>query len=199
MTSLANDTAATTSSSAVSATPDSIYPIEWTVHQVTNWLSTLSPSTIGKLYSSGFKENDVVGEALIQLDADALKDIGVTSVGHRLVILKGIYELKIKWGIEFEADDWRPTHDGSESNGAMTATTASLGGAGGSTTSVGTGSQYGKMANISIFAMRRALQERDERVRALELELARLEDWLVRWTGEMGNPSKVSVCRSAMR
>lgn len=165
------------SSTASLGTPDSIHPVEWTSNQVTRWLSTLAPATISKLYSAQFKENDIVGEALIQLDPDALRDIGVSSVGHRLVILKAIYELKVKWGIEVDDDDWRPRYDGGDSHmvsGSISRTkTATLEG-------------------VSSIALVKALQERDERVRALELEIARLEDWLVRWTGEMGSSSRVS-------
>jgi hypothetical protein len=165
-------------STTLLGSPDSLHPDQWTAQQVARWLGTLSPATIAKSYSSRFKENDIVGEVLIQLDPEALKDIGVASVGHRLLILKAVYELKMIWGIELGAEDWKPTHQDGLGNGngaaAMSSTTT--------------------MASISAIAMLRALQERDERVRALELELARLEDWLVRWTGEAGNVSKVS-CR----
>ncbi|UZJ55861.1 hypothetical protein CBS101457_005181 [Exobasidium rhododendri] len=179
------------SSAAMSAalgTPDAIHPADWTSVQVIRWLGVLVPASISKLYANNFRENDIVGEALIQLDPEALKDIGVSSVGHRLVILKAIYELKMKWGVELEADDWRPTaQDGLHRNGSIAASS--------STGTLMAGASRYSMASISSFGIMRALQERDERVRALELELARLEDWLVRWTGEMGNPSKVDPLR----
>ena len=44
----------------------------------------------------------------MHLDHDALKDLEVTSVGHRLYILKQIYNLKIAHGIKFEKDDYVP-------------------------------------------------------------------------------------------
>lgn len=144
-----------------SSSPTSLHPEGWSAQQVVRWLGTSMPSSISKMHSAAFLENDIAGEVLIRLDADTLKDLGVSSVGHRLAVLKGIYDLKMRWNIELDADDWRPTQ---------------------------TDLVKSTLANISTFAMARALQERDERVRALELELARLEDWLVRWTID---PNKV--------
>lgn len=182
----------TTTISSSLGSPDSIHPDQWTTQQVIRWLNTLIPSTISTLYSNKFKENDIVGEALIQLDPETLKDIGVLSVGHRLSILKAIYELKIKWGIEVEADDWKPiSQQQQQQDGIANNANNSIGSSDGGPSL----SSSKSMASISVVVMLRALQERDERVRSLELELARLEDWLVRWTGEMGNPSKVSLSR----
>jgi protein STE50 len=53
-------------------------------------------------------ENEIVGEALVALRHDELKEMGVASVGHRLTILKGVYETKIKQDIPFEADHYVP-------------------------------------------------------------------------------------------
>lgn len=53
-------------------------------------------------------ENEIAGDVLVHLDHDALKDLEVTSVGHRLYLLKQIYNLKIAHGIKFEKDDYVP-------------------------------------------------------------------------------------------
>lgn len=53
-------------------------------------------------------ENEVVGEALIALKHDELKEMGITSVGHRLTILKSVYETKIKQDIPVDADHYIP-------------------------------------------------------------------------------------------
>ena len=37
-----------------------------------------------------------------------LKDIGVNSVGHRLTILKAVYDMKVKQNIPMEPDDYIP-------------------------------------------------------------------------------------------
>jgi hypothetical protein len=53
-------------------------------------------------------ENEIAGDVLVHLDHDALKDLDVSSVGHRLYLLKQIYNLKIAHGIKFEKDDYVP-------------------------------------------------------------------------------------------
>ena len=39
---------------------------------------------------------------------DDLKQMGITSVGHRLTILKSIYDIKIKQDIPIESDHYIP-------------------------------------------------------------------------------------------
>ena len=49
-----------------------------------------------------------MGEALIALKHEELKEMGIVSVGHRLTILKGIYDVKVKQDIPIEADHYIP-------------------------------------------------------------------------------------------
>ena len=53
-------------------------------------------------------ENEIVGEALIALKHDELKEMGIASVGHRLTILKSVYETKVKQDIPIDADHYIP-------------------------------------------------------------------------------------------
>lgn len=53
-------------------------------------------------------ENEVDGEALIALQHDDLKQMGIVSVGHRLTILKGIYDVKRTQDIPIENDHYIP-------------------------------------------------------------------------------------------
>ena len=53
-------------------------------------------------------ENEIDGEALIALGHDELKEMGIASAGHRLTILKGVYDIKVKQDIPIEADDYVP-------------------------------------------------------------------------------------------
>lgn len=53
-------------------------------------------------------ENEIVGEALIELKHEELKEMGIMSVGHRLTILKGVYEVKVKQGVPIDSDHWVP-------------------------------------------------------------------------------------------
>lgn len=53
-------------------------------------------------------ENEVVGEALVALRHEELKEMGIASVGHRLTILKAVYEAKVKQDIPMDADHYVP-------------------------------------------------------------------------------------------
>lgn len=53
-------------------------------------------------------ENDIVGEALIALQHDDLKAMGINSVGHRLTILKSVYEVKKAQDVPIESDHYMP-------------------------------------------------------------------------------------------
>ena len=53
-------------------------------------------------------ENEITGEALIALLHDDLKDVGILSVGHRLTVLKAVYELKIKQDVPIDSDHYVP-------------------------------------------------------------------------------------------
>jgi len=53
-------------------------------------------------------ENEIVGEALVALQHDDLKQMGIASVGHRLTILKSVYDLKMRDGVQFDATDYVP-------------------------------------------------------------------------------------------
>lgn len=57
---------------------------------------------------SGFAENGIVGEALIALKHDELKEMGINSVGHRLTILKSVYEIKVRQQVPLDVDHYIP-------------------------------------------------------------------------------------------
>lgn len=145
--------------------PVAMHPAEWTVHQVVRWLQVLQPPAIAQNYASKFREQGIEGDVLLQLDADTLREIGIDSVGHRLVLLRAIYELKKRWGVEMDADAWRPEIS-QELRGSERWNLPPT------------------LATVSSFDMMRALQERDERLWALEREFARLVDWIRQSTDE---------------
>jgi hypothetical protein len=45
---------------------------------------------------------------LAALQHSELKELGVNSVGHRLTILKAVYEIKIRQNVPIEPDDYVP-------------------------------------------------------------------------------------------
>ncbi|KAB8215007.1 hypothetical protein BDV33DRAFT_181617 [Aspergillus novoparasiticus] len=77
---------------------------EWTVEECAHFLAALGL----RQYCPAFLENEIVGEALIALKHDELKEMGIASVGHRLTILKSVYEMKVKQDIPLDADHYIP-------------------------------------------------------------------------------------------
>ena len=59
---------------------------------VADWLRALGLER----YEAAFRENDVDRELLLNLTADDLKEIGVTSFGHRRRLLEAIAALRLK-------------------------------------------------------------------------------------------------------
>lgn len=53
-------------------------------------------------------ENEIVGDALVALKHDELKEMGIASVGHRITILKAVYETKLRQDIPIDPDNYIP-------------------------------------------------------------------------------------------
>jgi protein STE50 len=53
-------------------------------------------------------DNSIIGEALIALRHEELKEMGISSAGHRLTVLKSIYDVKIKQDITIEQEHYVP-------------------------------------------------------------------------------------------
>ncbi|CAK7562428.1 MAG: Mitogen-activated protein kinase adapter protein MST50 [Sporothrix epigloea] len=77
---------------------------DWTAEECADFIASIGLQQ----YADGFIDNEIVGEALIALLHDDLKLIGVTSVGHRLTILKSVYEVKKAQEIPIESDHYVP-------------------------------------------------------------------------------------------
>ncbi|OAX83125.1 hypothetical protein ACJ72_02518 [Emergomyces africanus] len=120
---------------------------EWTAEECADFAAGLGLSQ----YCDAFLENEIVGEALIALKHEELKEMGISSVGHRLTILKSVYETKVKQGISLDADHYVPL-SAEQSNGAETAT------------------------QEDISRIIQSIRLRDERIIAAEAELRKLAD-----------------------
>jgi hypothetical protein len=82
----------TSSSSSSSSTA----PVtEWTVSQVSDWLSLLGLER----YSADFSRNEISGSVLIDISGSDLDYLNVTALGHRKMILKGIEQLRTASGL----------------------------------------------------------------------------------------------------
>jgi hypothetical protein len=53
-------------------------------------------------------DESITGDALVALLHSDLEDMGVASIGHRLKILKSVYDLKVKHNITIEPDHFIP-------------------------------------------------------------------------------------------
>ncbi len=160
-------------------------------------------------------ENGITGEVLPMLDDEALKDMGVSSVGQRLLILNGIYRLKEAYGLAIQEDDYIPRSEEVLANanaalgigstpsamsqgvtaGSTTGTTVSGSGGGGGGGSgflnaLASEHHHQRAALPSPWALAGVLREKDERIRALEHEVGRLGEYLSRFHQDF-----VGVCR----
>ncbi|KAJ3338728.1 Adaptor for signal transduction [Gonapodya sp. JEL0774] len=100
---------------------------DWTPEQVGAWIRTMN---LNGAYPQSFEgealfctppaiqansvpfhllpENEISGDVLAHADHDMLKELGVLSVGHRLAILRAVYDMKIRQGLQFEEFDFVP-------------------------------------------------------------------------------------------
>ena len=52
-------------------------------------------------------EHDVDGAAIAAADHETLRDLGFATVGHRLSLLRAVYDIKCREGLPID-DDWLP-------------------------------------------------------------------------------------------
>ncbi|PSK42951.1 hypothetical protein B9Z65_6905 [Elsinoe australis] len=77
---------------------------DWTPPQCGDYMKSLG---LGQ-YAEAMIDEAINGEALIEMQHQDLKDMGITSVGHRLTVLKGVYEIKVKQNIPLDPDHYVP-------------------------------------------------------------------------------------------
>ncbi|KAF1346236.1 hypothetical protein BDV97DRAFT_301677 [Delphinella strobiligena] len=77
---------------------------QWTAHQCADWISVLGLSQ----YAALFIDESVNGEALAEMQNQDFKEMGITSIGHRLTLLKAVYEVKVKQNIPLDNEHYVP-------------------------------------------------------------------------------------------
>ncbi|KAK3357311.1 protein kinase regulator Ste50 [Lasiosphaeria hispida] len=120
---------------------------EWTVEECADFIATIGVQQ----YADRFIENDIVGEALVALQHDDLKAMGINSVGHRLTILKSVYDVKRAQDVPIESDHYIPP----------------------------TAETEAQSANATLKDIRQLVEQlrlRDERIGLVEQDLRRLTD-----------------------
>ncbi|EST07108.1 Variant SH3 domain protein [Kalmanozyma brasiliensis GHG001] len=132
---------------------------KWSEQQVVDWLSSVGLTK----YARDFKSNGITGDVLVLLDDEALKDIGVVTIGQRLALLTAIYHLKQQYGIPIQEGDWIPKSVEAQEQSSSTLATAH---------------------------MATALRQRDDRIRLLESQILRLADYLARFQQDMASVAR---------
>ncbi|KAL2128795.1 hypothetical protein VTI74DRAFT_8659 [Chaetomium olivicolor] len=77
---------------------------EWTAEECADFIASIGL----QIYADRFIENEIVGEALVALQHEDLKAMGISSVGHRLTILKSVYDVKKAQDVPIESDHYMP-------------------------------------------------------------------------------------------
>ncbi|KAF9531737.1 protein kinase regulator [Crepidotus variabilis] len=81
-----------------------VHILDWDESDVHNWLSSLGFPH----YESTIREHKIQGDSLCELDSDGLRSLGITSVGHRVSILKSIYQVKLAHNVSIEEHHYIP-------------------------------------------------------------------------------------------
>ncbi|KAM0787628.1 hypothetical protein ACM66B_003694 [Microbotryomycetes sp. NB124-2] len=102
-------------------------------------------------YEDQLEEHGITGDILVHLDHEALKDVGIHSVGQRLAILRAVYQLKVQQNIPVESGHYVPPSE-----------------------SIDIADEHGGQMSSAQIAY--WLNERDERIKQLEYEIHRLHD-----------------------
>lgn len=92
------------------ADPDGRSPVgkisDWTEEEVADFVAALSPAL--KQYAQRVVEEGISGDVLVAVGHDELRELGITSVGHRLTLLKAVYAEKMRSGVQIEEGDYVP-------------------------------------------------------------------------------------------
>ncbi|KAF3929723.1 hypothetical protein AA313_de0208748 [Arthrobotrys entomopaga] len=124
---------------------------KWSIYDVVDFMKSLRLFQ----YSRIWIENEIDGDALVHLVHEDLQDMGINSVGHRLRILKSVYNIKVSQKIPFEEDHFVPpgAHRPSTNEEASILVTVSE-----------------LQDTVS------AIQQRDKKINDLEYSIKRLKD-----------------------
>ncbi|KAK4140515.1 uncharacterized protein C8A04DRAFT_14884 [Dichotomopilus funicola] len=77
---------------------------EWNADECADFIASIGLQQ----YADIFIENEIVGEALVALQHEDLKAMGILSVGHRLTILKSVFDVKKAQDVPIESDHYMP-------------------------------------------------------------------------------------------
>ncbi|KAI9229475.1 MAG: hypothetical protein DHS80DRAFT_13916, partial [Piptocephalis tieghemiana] len=78
--------------------------LQWDTRKVFDWINSCGFGP----YASHFVDQRVTGDVLVHLAYDTLQDLHVESVGHRISLLKAIYDLKCAHQVEVDGEEFHP-------------------------------------------------------------------------------------------
>jgi len=93
---------------------------EWGLEDILQWLKDKNLSK----YCESFKENDIDGPNLLELNETDLRDLGITSIGHRKVFMRHLNQAKNFTYPEEETPQYGKTYQGIPQSGKREAETS---------------------------------------------------------------------------
>lgn len=121
-------------------------------------------------------ENEIVGEALVALLHDDLKSMGISSVGHRLTILKSVFDVKKAQDVPIESDHYVPLCMSRPLSPRCTCISAQQHWANSLSTAADAEAQYATATLEDIRHLVEQLRLRDERMNLFEQDFRRLTE-----------------------
>ncbi|KAJ4473677.1 hypothetical protein J3R30DRAFT_3780895 [Lentinula aciculospora] len=137
---------------------------DWDENDVQSFLTGLGLPQ----YESQIKTHRISGDILCMLDVEALKGIGVASIGQRLAILKAVYLLKISHNIPLDPDSYVPPSEAQD-----------------------------RTENVTVEKLHAIVKDQSERLRLLEEENKNLNSTLQSFLDDYNNLRQSFVSRSS--
>ncbi|EIW58736.1 uncharacterized protein TRAVEDRAFT_149101 [Trametes versicolor FP-101664 SS1] len=133
--------------------------LDWDENDVHNWLSKLGFPQ----YEQQVKEHNISGDVLCLLDPESLKEMGISTIGQRLTILKAVYNVKLAQNIPIEPEHYVPPSEAEERQ------------------------------EVSVGRLYDLLKDQSERLRSLEDDNRRLSDTLSSCLEDLGQLRGISA------
>ncbi|KAK5162587.1 hypothetical protein LTR04_003340 [Oleoguttula sp. CCFEE 6159] len=88
---------------------------QWTAEQCADFVVGLG----FRQYADAIVDEGIDGEALVALQHSELKEMGMDSLGHRLTVLKNVYETKVRQNVPIDPDHYVPPSAGVDAQDAI--------------------------------------------------------------------------------
>ncbi|KAF8465320.1 hypothetical protein BDZ91DRAFT_697332 [Kalaharituber pfeilii] len=133
--------------------------LDWDVDEVADYIMSIG---LGQ-YHKAFLENAVRGDTLVHFNHEELRDMGISSVGHRIIILKNVYHLKIVHNVPIEPEHYVPVSIDADAKASA--------------------NQAATQSDIQRLVAH--IKQRDERIANAEAELKKMQDFVAKLREEI--------------